>query len=541
MQTSAAWAIIVTMFLIPSIGATPAQAADCATLLNTRLPDTTLTVARSAPAGKFVLPYGRRLDKLPAFCRVAGVIRPTSDSYIRFEVWLPVSDWNGKFLGAGNGGFAGSINYNSMAGNLRRGYATAGTDTGHEADAEDASWAFHHPEKIIDFGYRAIHVTSQNAKSLIQAFYTRLPRHSYFDSCSDGGREALMEAQRFPEDFDGILAGAPANFWTHMLAAGIDLMQGVYGRNPAGYISSTKIPALQTAALEACDALDGVKDGIISDPLRCHFDPAVLLCKGDDSRDCLTAPQVAAAKMLYAGGANAQGKQIFPGYMPGAEDGPNGWSQWIIGTGPGKASGAVYVENYFRYMVFNDATWNLLTANVDKALHAADEETARSLNATDPDLRRFQARGGKLILYHGWNDPAISPQNSINYYESVIANMGPQPTESFIRFYMVPGMQHCFPGPGPNSFGQTGHTTAKGTEFGIYEDLEQWVENGTAPGEIVATKYVEDDVTKGVQMTRPLCPYPQIAKYKGAGNTNDSANFVCAAATDLPTATDRTN
>jgi hypothetical protein len=541
MQTFAAWAIIVTMFLIPTIGATPARAADCATLLNTRLPDTTLTVARSAPAGKFVPPYGRTLDKLPAFCRVAGVIRPTSDSYIRFEVWLPVSDWNGKFLSAGNGGFAGSINYTSMAGNLRRGYATAGTDTGHEADAEDASWAFHHPEKVIDFGYRAIHVTSQNAKSLIQAFYTRLPRHSYFDSCSDGGREALMEAQRFPEDFDGILAGAPANFWTHMLAAGIDVMQGVYGRNPAGYISSTKIPALQTAALEACDALDGVKDGIISDPLRCHFDPAVLLCKGDDSRDCLTAPQVAAAKMLYAGGANAQGKQIFPGYMPGAEDGPNGWSQWIIGTGPGKASGAVYVENYFRYMVFNDATWNLLTANVDKALHAADEETARSLNATDPDLRRFQARGGKLILYHGWNDPAISPQNSINYYESVIANMGPQQAERFIRLYMVPGMQHCFPGPGPNSFGQTGHTTAKGTEYGIYDDLEQWVENGTAPGEIVATKYVEDDVAKGAQMTRPLCPYPQIAKYKGAGNTNDSANFVCAAATDLPTATDRTN
>ena len=408
MQTFAAWAIIVTMFMISAVGATPARAADCATLLNTRLPDTTLTVARSAPAGKFVPPYGRPLDKVPAFCRVAGVIRPTSDSYIRFEVWLPVSDWNGKFLSAGNGGFAGSINYNSMAGNLRRGYATAGTDTGHEADFEDASWAFHHPEKVIDFGYRAIHVTSQNAKSLIQAFYTRLPRHSYFDSCSDGGREALMEAQRFPEDFDGLLAGDPANFWTHMFAAGIDLMQGVYGRNPAGYIPSTKISALQAAALEACDTLDGVKDGIISDPLRCHFDPAVLLCKGDDSRDCLTAPQVAAAKTLYAGGANAQGKQIFPGYMPGAEDGPNGWSQWIIGTSPGKASGAVFVENYFRYMVLNDATWNLLTADVDKALHAADKETASSLNATDPDLRRFQARGGKLILYHGWNDPAVS-------------------------------------------------------------------------------------------------------------------------------------
>jgi feruloyl esterase len=250
---------------------------------------------------------------------------------------------------------------------------------------------------------------------------------------------------------------------------------------------------------------------------------------------------VAAAKTLYAGGANARGKQIFPGYMPGAEDGPNGWSQWIMGSSPGKASGAVFVENYFRYMVLNDATWNILTADVDKALLAADMETARSLNATDPDLRRFQARGGKLILYHGWNDPAVSPQNSINYYESVISGMGKQQAESFIRLYMVPGMQHCFPGPGPNSFGQAGHTTAKGTEYGIYDELEQWVENGKSPGEIVATKYVEDDVAKGVQMTRPLCPYPQIAKYKGAGITNDSANFVCAAATDLPTATDHTN
>jgi hypothetical protein len=541
MRTIATQTLIAAITVIATASALPTRAANCAALLHTKLPDTNLTVAQLAPAGKFVPPYGRPLDKLPAFCRVAGVIRPTNDSYIRFEVWLPVSDWNGKFLSAGNGGFAGSINYSSMAGNLRRGYATAGTDTGHEADFEDASWAFHHPEKVIDFGYRAIHVTSQNAKSLIQAFYTRLPRNSYFDSCSDGGREGLMEAQRFPEDFDGILAGAPANFWTHMLAAGIDLMQGVYGRNPASYISSTKIPALQAAALEACDALDGVKDGIISDPLRCHFDPAVLLCKGDDSRDCLTAPQVAAAKMLYAGGANARGKQIFPGNMPGAEDGPNGWSQWIIGTSPGKASGAVFVENYFRYMVLNDATWNLLTADVDKALLAADKETARGLNATDPDLRRFQARGGKLILYHGWNDPAVSPQNSINYYESVISDMGKQQAESFIRLYMVPGMQHCFPGPGPNSFGQAGHTTAKGTEYGIYDELEQWVENGTAPGEIVATKYVDDDAARGVQMTRPLCPYPQIAKYKGAGNTNDSANFVCAAAAELPAATDRPN
>jgi feruloyl esterase len=211
MRTIATLPVIAAIVLIATVGALPSLAADCETLLRTKLPDTTLTIAQSAPAGKFIPPYGRPVDKLPAFCRVAGVIRPTSDSYIRFEVWLPVSGWNGKFLSAGNGGFAGSINYNSMAGDLRRGYATAGTDTGHEADSEDASWAYHHPEKVIDFGYRAMHATSQNAKSLIQTFYARSPQYSYFDSCSDGGREGLMEAQRFPDDFDGILAAAPWN------------------------------------------------------------------------------------------------------------------------------------------------------------------------------------------------------------------------------------------------------------------------------------------------------------------------------------------
>jgi hypothetical protein len=539
MRTIATQAVIAALIMIATVGALPARGADCATLLNAKLPDTTITVAQSAPAGKFSPPYGAPVDKLPAFCRVAGVIRPTSDSDIHFEVWLPASGWNGKLLSAGNGGFAGSIAYNAMAGDLRRGYATAATDTGHEADWSDGSWAFHHPEKVADFGYRALHATTQNAKSLIQAFYTRLPEHSYFDSCSNGGREGLMEAQRFPEDFDGILAGAPANAWTDLLSGGIDVAQVLYGRDPAGYISSTKLPALQDAALAACDAQDGVKDGFINDPLRCHFDPSVLLCKGDDSRSCLTAPQVASAKRIYASGAHSQGKQVYPGLMPGAEDGPNGWAAWITGAGPAQAAGPVIVENYFRYMVFEDATWNPLTANLELAQRAADEKTARTLNATDSDLRRFQARGGKLILYHGWNDSAISPLYTVTYYKSVIATMGSQTAESFIRLYMVPGMLHCSGGPGANSFGQTGNTTAKGPEYGIYDALEQWVEKNTAPGDITATKYIDNVAGKRVQMTRPLCPYPQIPKYKGTGDTNNSANFVCATAEDSPAATDR--
>jgi feruloyl esterase len=250
---------------------------------------------------------------------------------------------------------------------------------------------------------------------------------------------------------------------------------------------------------------------------------------------------VASAKRIYAGGVNAQGKQVYPGLMPGAEDGSNSWAAWITGTAPGQGAGAIIVENYFRYMVYEDATWNPLTAKVELIQRAANEKTARTLNATDPDLRRFQARGGKLILYHGWNDSAISPLYTVNYYESVIATMGAQTAESFLRLYMVPGMLHCAGGPGANSFGQTGNTTTKGPEYGIYDALEQWVEKDIAPGDITATKYIDNAVAKGVQMTRPLCPYPQIAKYKGTGDANDSANFVCAAAEESPAVADGPN
>ena len=437
-----------------------------------------------------------------------------------------MSGWNAKFLGVGNGGFAGSIGYGALGDDLKRGYATAATDTGHEAEAEDASWAFGHPEKVIDFGYRALHETTANAKALIQAFYGRAPQHTYFDSCSDGGREALMEAQRFPADFDGILAGAPANFWTHMVASGVDVAKATYG-SPTAYFSSLKLPAITAAVMAACDAQDGVQDGVINDPPRCHFDPAVLLCKGDqDSRTCLTTPQANALKKYYSGGQDSQGKQIFPGFTPGGEN--PGWAEWVIGSAPGASFGAAYLENYFRYMVFEDPAWNVLKADVDAAERKADEKTAQALNATDMDLSRFESHGGKLILYHGWNDQAISPLNTIPYYSGVAAAMGKEKTQNFLRLYMVPGMEHCLGGPGANSFGQLGRTTAKGPEYGVFTALEQWVERGQGPAEVMATKYVDDRKSKGVKMTRPLCPYPEIAKYKGSGDTNDAANFVCA-------------
>jgi hypothetical protein len=519
--------ILAALVILPGF-ALPAGATDCNSLSSLALPDTTITIAQSVAAGKFDPPYGGPVENLPAFCRVAGIIRPTSDSTIRFEVWMPAAGWNGKFLGVGNGGFAGSIGFSSMAGNLKRAYATAATDTGHEADGVDASWAYKHPEKVADFGYRGLHMTTENAKAIIRAFYGRAADHSYFDSCSDGGREALMEAQRFPDDFDGILAGAPANFWTHLLTAGIDVTKVLYG-NPVAYISNTKISAIADATLKACDMQDGVKDGVIGNPPRCDFDPSALLCGGTNSRNCLIAPQVAALKKIYAGGKDSHGKQIFPGLMPGAEEGRGGWGLWIIGEGPGQSLYNGFLENYFRYMVFEDPSWNVLTANVEVAQQTADEKTAHSLNAVDPDLHRFKSRGGKLILYHGWNDAAISPSNTINYYQSVTDTMGAENVNKFVRLYMIPGMQHCSGGPGATSFGQLGSTTAKGMGHGIFDALEQWVEKSTAPGEIVATKYVEDNRAKGVQMTRPLCPYPQVARYNGSGDTNDYTNFVCAA------------
>ena len=499
---------------------TPAQAADCNALAQLALPDTTISTAELVTGGSFTPPYGAPLTGLPAFCRVSGILHPTSDSVIRFEVWMPEKDWNHRFLGTGNGGFAGSISYGQLGDSLKRGFATAGTDTGHQADAEDASWAYKHPEKITDFGYRALHLTTQRAKTIIDNFYGGPPTKSYFDSCSDGGREALMEAQRFPDDYDGILAGAPANNWTKLVSATVDESKVFIG-NPAAYIPSVKLPAITAAVLAQCDAQDGLKDGILNDPRACHFDPEVLLCKQDDELSCLTAPQIASLKKIYAGGTDDEGHLIFPGLMPGDEE--HLWKSWLVGNGPGVS---LYTKNYFRYMVFDDPNWEALTADTDQAVHAADQKTAHALNATDPDLSRFAARGGKLILYHGWNDPAISPLNTVHYYGQVQAKMGNRKAASFVRLYMVPGMGHCTGGPGATSFGQFGLTTAKGPKYGIFDALETWREQGTAPDTIIATKY---GAASKVEMTRPLCPYPQLAKYNGTGDPNDSASFACTA------------
>jgi hypothetical protein len=496
--------------------------ADCGALKQLQLPDTTITMAEAVTSGEVSGPeIAKPLRELPPSCRVTGILHPSSDSVIRFEVWLPESDWNQRYLGVGNGGFAGSIGYQSLAGNLKRGFATAGSDAGHQATGEDASWAYQHPEKIKDFGWRAVHLTAQRAKDIIKTYYAKPASKSYFDSCSDGGREALMEAQRFPEDYDGILAGAPANAWTHLISSGMSITQQTMS-DPAGYISNLKLPAVQRASLAACDASDGVKDGFLSDPAKCHFDPSVLLCKEQDSIDCLTKAQVHSLEAFYGGGKDGQGKSFFPGYVMGDE---TGWSDWVLGNGPGASSGVQYVQNYFRYMVTDDPKWNILTADVGSSLQEAVKKTAAELDSTNPNLSGLHKRGGKLILYHGWDDPAISPWNTIAYYQSVQKTMGEADASKFVRLYMVPGMEHCVGGPGPSAFGQLGIATTSGPKYGAFDALVDWVEKDTSPDTVIATKYGPDN--KAI-MTRPLCPYPEVAKYKGTGDTNDATNFACS-------------
>jgi len=517
-----------------SAQATPSSPQSCEKLSQVTLQKAKIVSAQAIDAGAFTPPANITpwligdpafYKSLAAFCRVVVQATPSADSDIKIEVWLPADGWNGKVQGHGNGGFAGEIDYRGLGLSIEQKYATAATNTGHSAGGTDASWALGHPEKVADFGYRAIHEMTQIAKIVINAFYGSQAQRSYFGACSNGGRQALMEAQRFPEDYDGILAGAPANFWTHLLTKALADAQATT-LDPASYIPASKLPAIARAVNAACDAQDGITDGVLNDPRQCKFDPAALLCKESDSNECLTAPQVTALKKLYAGPRDAAGKLIFPGYLPGAEEGPGGWGAWITGMAPGKSLLFAFGGGYFSNMVYEKADWDYKSTKAEDGLKAAETKTAKILDATDANLTPFKARGGKLILYHGWNDAAISALNSINYYNNVASKMGQSETDAFSRLYMVPGLQHCGGGPGANSFGQLGMGAAD-PQHNMELALVEWVEKGVAPSAIVATKFVDDDPSKGVKFTRPLCPYPQVAKFKGDGNTNDAANFAC--------------
>jgi feruloyl esterase len=482
--------------------AAPAFAASCESLASLALPDTTITMAQVVSAGAFSAPgagqsKGNPYKDLPEFCRVAATLKPSSDSDIKVEVWLPTAGWNHKLEAVGNGGWAGVISYTALADSVKGGYASVSTDTGHAGGS--GSFALEHPEKLVDFGWRSEHEMTVKAKAVIQAFYGSAARLSYWNGCSTGGRQALKEAQKFPDDFDGIIAGAPAN----RTALALWIASATL-KDPASYIPAAKYPMIHQAVLDACDARDGAKDGLLEDPTRCDFDPKVLLCKGADGPSCLTAPQVAAAKKIYSAATNPRtGQELFPSYTPGTE---LGWG--VLGGGPDPYGN---ILDHYKYVVFKNPNWDWRTFNFDSDIARSDQPENNVMNAADPNLRPFFAHNGKLLIYHGWSDPNVATLNTIKYYKSMVDTMGgASKTSNNVRMFLEPGMGHCGGGEGPNVFDKVGA-------------LDQWVEQNKAPEKIIASHRTDGKVDR----TRPLCPYPQVAKYKGSGSLDDAASFAC--------------
>lgn len=477
--------------------------ASCANLEHLALPNTRVLSAETV-SGSFDPPGARRaLENLPPFCRVSAVIAPA----IRFEVWLPLEHWNGKFEGTGNGGYAGVIVYSELADGVRRHYATADTDMGHESTFPDpGSWALGHHELIVDEGYLAQHLTAERSKAIVRAFYGRRPRLSYFVGCSSGGWEGLTEAERYPSEYNGIVAGAPATQVIHLHAGTI------WTWLAAHRIAPEKFHLVANAVLAQCDASDGVKDGLITDPLTCHFSPQELACKGGQNPStCLTPVEVKAFEDIYSGLHDASGRPIYPGWPRGTE------TALLLTRQPFVAALAA---STFKDMVYQNPHWDFHHIDYDQAVRLGDERLGAILNDSSPDLSAFRRAGGKLILWHGWSDPFISTLHTLEYYEEVAAYFaGGHPhnelaaiadIRDFARLFLLPGVYHCGGGPGPDRFDALGA-------------LEGWVEHGIAPRRIIASHVSHGVVT----MTRPLCPYPQVAKYTGHGSTNVAANFVC--------------
>lgn len=476
---------------------------DCGDLRALALAHTKITAAELVAAGDFSLPIRRdgiKPPSLPSFCRVTAILQPSNDSNIRAEIWLPVSGWNGKLEANGNGGWTGSISPSALAAGLVRGYATAMSDLGHEGSS--AEFAFGHREKLIDFGYRAAHQMTVAAKAVVASYYGQAAKHSYWTGCSAGGRSALMEAQRFPNDFDGIVAGSPGLDWTGRATQAIWIAQAAH-KGEASYIPPAKYALIHKAVLQACDLLDGLSDGVLEDPTRCHFDPRKLQCEGSDTANCLTDPQVQMALAIYANVIDPATKQpVFHGFQRGSEMG------WRTMAGPQPFQIGI---DFFRYVVFRKPDWDYKTFHFDADLAHIDSDTREILDAANPNLRPFIDHGGKLIQYHGWSDPQIEPESSVAYYQSVLQALGgADAVQGSYRLFMVPGMAHCGGGEGASN-------------FDMLTALESWVEKGVLPDRIEAWRVREGKIDR----RRPLCPYPQIPTYKGSGSTDDAASFVC--------------
>jgi hypothetical protein len=502
--------------------APPAAATQCAALANTSLAGAKVisavvipekTAMPDAPLG----PYTVRV--MPAFCRVKLTDKPSPDSDIKTEVWLPITGWDGRIRGIGNGGFAGELDYESMAAAVKEGGVAVATDTGHVGGGP--AFALGHPEKVKDFGWRAIHDMTVQAKALAAAFYARPVDHAYFVACSDGGREALMEAQRFPADYDGILAGAPAYNWTALLSSSaVDASR--MESSAAAYLPPQKLPAITAAVNASCDAKDGLSDGILNDPRQCGFDPATMACKGAETDSCLMPEQVKSLKEIYAAKKLKSGQTVFPGYSPGAEAASGSWATWLLGH---QTLMTFFSTGYFSDFVHQQADWKLASFDFDKDYPLALKTTAAALDATDTNLKPFTARGGRLVIYHGWNDSAIPALSSVAYYDGLVGKMGQPAVDSSVRLYMVPGMLHCGGGPGATLFGQGGGVRGD-PQHDVLTALEHWVEAAKAPGDLIASKFVDDDWSKGIGMTRPVCAYPKVVTYV-SGDPKSAASFTC--------------
>jgi len=456
--------------------------------------------AAPTPGGRGAAPGGRgggippglgpTPPTLPAHCKVVMTLKPTSDSNILVELWLPTEHWNGKFLAVGNGGFAGAIQgYGDMQSALRLGYATAGTDTGHTG--ADGMFGLGHPEKIVDFAYRAVHEMTAKSKEIVNTFYGRGVALSYFKGCSTGGREAVMSAQRFPLDFDGIIAGALANRHIQMHTAGF-ARQVNSARHPEQALSPAKAKLVNDAVMQKCDTMH---EGFLNNPRECSFDFSTLVCNGAESDACLTRPQLQAVEGFYGGVKNGKGELIFSGQALGNP---------IL---PSRGGSPTSVIDTVRIWGFENPDYDWQTFDLDRDMPIINKKVG-FVDAVDPDLSAFKAHGGKLLMYAGWADTGITPENTVLYYESVLGKMG-KSQDDWMRLFMVPGMGHCGGGPGVNSFDTIG-------------TLDYWREKGGAPAQITAAN-------AQTAMSRPLCPYPHYAKYKGTGNVRDAANWSCVA------------
>lgn len=542
----------ISAIALSILGASPAQAdvASCQALRTLVLPGAHVTGADMVPAGTFAVPpglqgtYGRTSDmsRVPAFCRVRGVATPTPQSEIVFEVWLPQGgEWSGRLHMVGNGGYSSDIRYAALGGLVSRGSVAVATNTGHVGDEPD--FAEGRPESIADWGHRSVHASVVAAKAVTEAYFGRAANHSYFSGCSTGGHQGLMSAQRYPDDFDGILAGAPGHNRTNLNFGFLWQFVSNHRRGDNGnpILDSDDLRLVYSALMRACDGADGVEDGVIANPRRCDFDVAELLCDDASGQNCLTAEQVDALKAMYRGPRNPRtGEQLYPGWSFGTEgiertanQGHVGWSEYW--ANPRRQNEPQRVQ-YFTHWVFKNHNWDWWSFDWDRDVDFTRRSMGHLVDAVSPDLTRFQANGGKLIMYMGWGDPVVAPEDTINYYEDVVDFTGRvigatddaqalAAVQDYARLFMVPGMGHCARGPGISAM-VTEDGAAGDPGHDMVTALYDWVERSRPPAEFVVAKHNNDNPQDGVRFTRTLCAWPQTAQFRG-GDPNQAANHRC--------------